>query len=232
MDSGRLATLLTDLDDDRRTGSDVGARLCTACVEILAVSGAGIMLIADGDQRGSLGASNSAIGMVEELQFTTGEGPCVDAYETREPVSEPNLAEPDIDRWPAFSGPAVEAGVCAVFGFPLQSGSGCLGALDVYLDRPGDLRPEQAADAVIMAEVISHTVLGLQADAPPGTLADQLESMLDHRAVVHQASGMVSAQLDVGVREALLRIRAHSYTESRPANDVARDIVQRRLRLL
>jgi len=85
---------------------------------------------------------------------------------------------------------------------------------------------------VIMAEVISYTVLGLQADAPPGLLAGQLETMLDHRAVVHQASGMLSAQLDIGVREALVRVRAHSYTESRLVNDVARDIVQRRLRLL
>jgi len=232
MESGRLATLLTDLDDDRRTGSDVGARLCDACVEIIDVSGAGIMLIADGDQRGSLGASNLAIGTVEELQFTTGEGPCVDACASREPVHEPNLADPDLDRWPAFAGPAVEAGVCAVFGFPLQSGSACLGALDLYLDQPGHLEPAQVSDAVIMAEVISYTVLGLQADAPPGLLAGQLETMLDHRAVVHQASGMLSAQLDIGVREALVRVRAHSYTESRLVNDVARDIVQRRLRLL
>lgn len=229
MTPDRLTALLKDLDDDRRNGGDVGVRLCCTCVEVLGVTGAGIMLMSDGEHRGTLGVSNAVMTVVEDLQFTLGEGPCIDAYNSEHPILEPDLGAPGQHRWPAFSGPAVDAGVRAVFGFPLLNGAANLGALDVYLDRPGVLHDNQVSDAVALAEVISTTVLALQADAEPGILAEQLNASLELRAVVHQASGMLSAQLDIGVDEALVRIRAHAYTAERPVNEVARDIVNRHL---
>lgn len=226
-----MATLLEDLDADRQQGADVGGRLCGACIDILGVSGAGIMLMSGGRHNGTLAVSDAVIGVVEELQFTLGEGPCIDACVSAEPVFEPDLRDPRMARWPAFCGPAVEAGVRAVFGFPLRTGGEGLGALDVYLDQPGALGDEQVEDAIALAQVISTTVLSLQADATPGTLAPELNSRLDHRAVVHQASGMVSVQLGIGVADALARIRAHAYTSNRSVESVARDIVDRTLHL-
>jgi hypothetical protein len=231
MDADRLATLLLDLDNDRRDGADVGERLCDTCVEVLAVDGAGIMLMSDGEHRGTLGVSNSVMTLVEDLQFTLGEGPCIDAYASDHPILEPDLRDPATNRWPAFSGPAVLAGVRAVFGFPLRTGTANLGALDLYLDHPGDLRADQLSDAVVLASVISTTVLALQLDAAPGELPVELDATMLHRAIVHQASGMLSAQLDIDPADALVRIRAHAYTRNRPVNDVALDIVERRLRL-
>lgn len=231
MDAKRLATLLLDLDNDRRNGTDVGERLCDTCVEVLDVTGAGIMLMSDGEHRGTLGVSNRVMTVVEDLQFTLGEGPCIDAHTSEHPILEPDLVDPATNRWPAFSGPAVQAGVRAVFGFPLRIGAVNLGALDVYLDHPADLRTDQLTDAVVMAGVISNTVLALQAEAPPGELPELLDATAHHRAIVHQASGMLSAQLDIDVADALVRIRAHAYTSSRPVNDVAHDVVERRLRL-
>lgn len=231
MDPSRLATLLLGLDDDRRNGTDVGGRLCDTCVEVLDVTGAGIMLMSDGEHRGTLGVSNRVMTVVEDLQFTLGEGPCIDAYASEHPILEPDLGHPVTNRWPAFSGPAVSAGVRAVFGFPLRAGAVNLGALDVYRDRPGALGEDQLRDAVVLADVIATTVLALQADAAPGELPELLDATVHHRAVVYQASGMVSAQLDIDVADALVRIRARAYTANRPVNDVARDIVDRRLRL-
>ena len=98
--------------------------------------------------RGVLCSSDSTSGAVEDLQFTLGEGPCVDACRSGLPVFEPDLAAPGVSRWPAFTPPAMLAGVRAIFGFPLQVGSVRLGALDLYNDQPGDLRPEQVAEAV------------------------------------------------------------------------------------
>lgn len=231
MDADRLAALLVDLDNDRRNGTNVGERLCDTCVEVLDVTGAGIMLMSDGEHRGTLGVSNRVMTVIEDLQFTLGEGPCIDAYTSEHAILEPDLGDPATNRWPAFSGPAVQAGVRAVFGFPLRAGTVYLGALDVYLDHPGDLRSDQLTDAAVMAGVISNTVLALQADAAPGELPELLDATVHHRAIVHQASGMLSAQLDIAVADALVRIRAHAYTSNRPVNDVAHDIVDRRLRL-
>jgi hypothetical protein len=118
-----------------------------------------------------------------------------------------------------------------VFGFPLQVGAVRLGALNVYRDRPGPLTDDQHADALVMAGVAAQSVLVLQANAPPGQLAAELESGADFKYVVHQATGMVAAQLDVSVGEALVRLRAYSFGSGRPLAEVAKDVVARKLRL-
>ena len=97
----------------------------------------------------------------------------------------------------------MEAGVRAVFGFPLAVGAVRLGALNLYSDRPGPLTDDQHADALVMADVAAEAVLAMQAGRPPGMLAAELEQGSDFQYVVHQASGMVSAQLDVSVGQAL-----------------------------
>jgi hypothetical protein len=117
-----------------------------------------------------------------------------------------------------------------VFGFPLQVGAVRLGALNLYCDVPGVLTDEQHADALLLASITAKTLLLLQANAPVGAVAAELEANADFQYVVHQASGMVAAQLDVGVGQALVRLRAHAFGNDRALTDVARDVVARRLR--
>ena len=181
------------------------SRLCEVCIELTGMSGAGIMLMHGDVLRGSVCTTNKVSTTIEELQYALGEGPCVDAFNSGRPVFEPDLANLSTPRWPAFTGPALDAGARAVFGFPLHVGAVRLGALNLYCDRPGSLTGEQHADALVAADVATHAVLALQADAPPGQLAIALEAGSDFRYVVHQASGMVAAQLDVSVGQALIR---------------------------
>lgn len=194
------------------------------------MTGAGIMLMSGDIPRGSVCTTNDVSALIEELQYSLGEGPCVDAYNEDRPVLEPDLAHPNEPRWPAFTAPALEAGALAVFGFPLQVGAVRLGALNLYRDRTGPLSEDQHADALVMAEVAAQAVLAMQAGAPPGELAAELEAGADFRYVVHQASGMVAAQLDVSVGVALIRLRAYAFANDRPLNEVAEDVVARRLR--
>ena len=70
----------------------------------------------------------------------------------------------------------------------------------------------------------------LQADAPPGMLAIELEAGSDFHYVVHQTAGMVAARLHVSVGRALIRLRAHAFGCGRPVTAVARDVVARQLR--
>ena len=198
--------------------------------EVMGVSGAGIMLMSGGAPGGSLCTSNEMSDVIEQLQYELGEGPCVDAYRQDWPVFEPDLANPQVPRWTAFAPPAVGAGVRAVFGFPLSVGAARLGALNLCRDRPGPLLDEQHADALVMAEIVAQAVLILQAGAPPGLVAAELEAGADFHYVVHQASGMVAAQLDIGVAQALGRLRAHAFGNSRSLTDVAKDVVARDLR--
>jgi hypothetical protein len=194
------------------------------------MSGAGIMLMADDVAQGSLCTSGPASALMEQVQYTMGEGPCVDAHRQGRPVLEPDLAGAGPGRWAAFAEPVVAAGVGAVFGFPMRVGAVRLGALNLYRDEPGDLTDDQHAYALVLAEVAAEVILLLQARAPAGTLADELARSADLHLVVHQAAGMVAVQLGVSVADALLRLRAHAFAYDRPLRDVADDVVARRMR--
>jgi GAF domain len=205
-------------------------RLCEVCAEATDMTGAGIMLMSADTPHGSLCTTNPMSDLIEQLQFTLGEGPCVDAYRQDSPVLEPDLAQPSTLRWLAFAGPAIGAGVRAVFGFPLQVGAVRLGALNLCRDRPGPLSDEQHADALVMADVAAQAVLVLQAHASPEKLGAELGAGADFHYVVHQASGMVAAQLEVSVGQAVLRLRAYAFGNDRTLTDVAKDVVARKLR--
>ncbi|MDQ6697895.1 MAG: GAF and ANTAR domain-containing protein [Actinomycetota bacterium] len=214
-----------------RTRTELGStQLCEVCAEVTGMTGAGIMLISGDVSQGSAGSSDDVSAQIEELQFTLGEGPCVDAYRSDAPVLEPDLADPVEHRWLGFSDAALKAGARAVFGFPLHVGALRFGALNLYRDRTGPLGPEQHADALVMADVAAEALLLMQANAPPGTLATELATEENTRSVVHQAAGMMSAQLEVGVAQALVRLRAYAFSHERRLVDVARSVVDRRLR--
>ena len=118
----------------------------------------------------------------------------------------------------------------AVFGFPLQVGAVRLGALNLYRDRPGPLTDDQHADALVMADVAAQAVLVMQANAPPGSLAAELEAAATSTSSCTKPSGMVAAQLEVSVGQALIRLRAYAFGNDRPLIEVAEDVVARRLR--
>jgi len=225
----RRLRILARLAGETSPGTET-RRLCEACADVTGMSGAGIMLIFGDVPRGSVCTTNKVSDVIEQLQYGLGEGPCLDAYHQDRPVLEPDLDEPHPPRWPAFAGPAVEAGVRAIFGFPLHVGAVRLGALDLYRDRPGPLTDEQHADALVMADVAAQAMLLLQADAPPGELAAELEAGADFHYVMHQASGMVAAQLDVSIGQAFIRLRAHAFGNDRALAQVGQDVVARRLR--
>jgi hypothetical protein len=169
--------------------------------------------------------------LIEELQYTLGEGPCVDAYQQDKVVAEPDLADPVTRRWPAFTPPALQAGVRAVFGFPLRVGTVHLGALNLYRDLPGPLTGDQHADALVVADVAARWVLEAQAGAPVDMVAEELEVSADFHFAVHNAAGIVSVQEGISVTEALIRLRASAFVSDRLLADVAQDVISRRLRL-
>lgn len=216
---------LHDVDD-----GSVFDELCRGCVREFAITGAGVTVIVDGSPQGALGVSDELSRRVEELQFTFGEGPCVDASRTRQAVVEPRLADA-LSRWPVFAPEAVKAGVEAVFAIPLQLGEASFGALDLYRDTPGPLAAGELSDAKAIADGAVVMMLALQGASAPGTLPPALDDMAEYRAVVHQAVGMISVQLSVSVDEALVALRARAFQTGIAIGDLATDIVARRTRL-
>ncbi|SRR6266851_230489 len=212
-------------------GERSSARLCEVSTEITGLTGGGVMLMSGDVPAGSLCSSNEVSALIEDLQYSLGEGPCVDAYRQDRVVVDADLADPGRTRWPAFAPPALGAGVRAVFGFPLRVGAVRLGALNLYRDRPGPLSDDRHANALVMADVAANWVLDMQANALPGHLATEIEADADFHFLVHNAAGIVSVQLGGSVTDALIRLRAYAFSHDRPLAEVARDVVARTLRL-
>jgi hypothetical protein len=223
----RLARVLERLVAAGTSPSTPGP-LCQVAAELVAVTGAGVMILADGVAQASLCSTGSVAALIEELQYTLGEGPCIDAYRTGAVISEPDLAAPMSLRWPAFTPKVIDMGARAIFGFPVRIGAARIGALNLYRNRAGSLSGDQHADALVMADVIARTVLTFQAQAEPGSVPAELGA--DIHAAVHQAAGMVSVQLGISVADALVRLRAHAFAADRPLTQVARDVIARTLR--
>ena len=221
-----MAELAAPGATDRQT-----KRLCDVSASVTGMSGAGIMLMSGEIPIGSVCTTNTVSALIEELQYALGEGPCVDAYRSDAVVFEADLAGRAGARWPAFSGPAIAAGVRAVFGFPLRVGAVRLGALNLYRDQPGPLSDDQYADALVMADIAAEAVLLMQANAPPGQLDTELGASANFQTVVHQATGMIAVQLDTTVAQALIRLRAYAFGNDQPLTDVAKAVVARTLRL-
>jgi GAF domain len=238
--AARVRAILVDLVRDGTTAEDLPRRLVEQCGHVLPVSGAGLALMDGTDHPAGLVAASDGVAVaLEELQFTLGEGPCVDASRTGRPVLVPDLAAADpytgaAGRWPAFTREALAAGAAAVFTFPLRIGAIRLGVLDLYRERPGALDGAEVSEALDLASAATTVLLHAQdrrGPAGPGWLEPWSPPLVNDRAVVHQATGVVSVTADVGLGEALLLLRARAYAEQRPLDEVAADVVAGRVRL-
>jgi GAF domain-containing protein len=205
---------------------------CSASAEVLEVASAGVTLMS-ARHNATVCHSDERSRALDEAQFSLGEGPSLDVFAKREAISEPDLEHPQVARWPVFAATALELGTRGVFALPLNAGQRCIGVLTLYNDVAGGLTSEQQADGLVVADTVARSMLETQSRTETGgLLADDLDDTASHRAEVHQASGMVAVQLGVVVADAEARLRAHAYADNRPVLDVARDIVERRLRLI
>lgn len=211
-------------------------QLCHACVALLGVDGASVSFMYEGASRGTFGSSGALSRHLDELQFTFGEGPCLDAVTTGAPALVADLDDPDDTRWPSFRSAALEAGMCAVFALPVAVASNPVGALDLFRGQRGALSADAGFGAFAAADLAALPLLDLMAadvDWESAAQGDdgweQLASL--ERTEVYQATGMLVASLDIGPVEALVRLRGYAFGHSLTASEVAWAIVKRRLRL-
>ncbi|WJV48107.1 GAF and ANTAR domain-containing protein [Streptomyces flavofungini] len=210
------------------TSQGLAALPPAVCADALGVDGLTISLL---DKRGLeliwYDPADTAGTAFEDLQYTLGEGPACDAARTGEPVVVPDLRTLPEHRWPALL-PAVRAlPVRAVFALPLHLGAIHLGALTGHRSAPGHPTRAQMADALALAEAATLILL-----TPAGTSDLSGHNPLPlHRALIHQAAGVITVRLDIPIDQALARLRAYAFTHDRPILEVAHDVVHHHFRL-
>ncbi|WP_116206622.1 GAF and ANTAR domain-containing protein [Amycolatopsis circi] len=206
------------------------AQVCRAVVERMPVDGAAVALMVDGTHRTLVHASDPVIEHLDAVQFSLGEGPSFEAFETGRPVLVPDLAQRLPVSWPVFATEAGIAGMCGIFAFPLRQGAAMLGAVDTYRRVPGWLSDEELATVLRGTDVVSSALLAVATAGGTGEEGDDVVGgLVRGRAAVHQATGIVIAEFGIPADQALAWLRAYAYSEGRLLDEVARDLVDRRL---
>lgn len=197
--------------------------LLMACIAAVDVDGGGMSLLSATGTRQPLYGSDATAAAMERLQFTLGEGPCVDASASGSPVLVPDLDDPGsgvLERWPVFLAEASKVDIRAVFAFPVRIGAIALGAIDLYRRSPGPMPRADLATTLSTVDAIAAALLTVGGPLIAGLESARLSSM-----AVHRAAGMVMEQLGGSIEEALARLRATAYTEGTPLEELADDVV-------
>jgi hypothetical protein len=224
----RFAVALAGSDGPDLTGAELlPVRLARACASVLGVDGAGISLLDAPQRRVPLGASHDLAEQAERLQFTAGEGPCMTAQDTRQPVF---AVEADLRRrWPAFTALLFESTPYrAIVALPLQPSLAGSGAIDLFFTDSDRVPKLDVFDAVAVGELVTSSLSDAAVWAPWSPVSGpawMTGPVPQRRAAVWEALGTVSMELDVPTREALALLRAAAYAENRTVDDVAADLL-------
>jgi len=204
--------------------------LCSVAAEFTQFDGANIALLPESKLLTALCSSNGTSGALLELEITLGEGPTTDACGSDDVIRITNLGDEDQTRWLSYSPLALANGAVSVYAFPITIGAARLGALTLFRWESGELSEAQESDAYLMASVVARAILDLQAGAPRGSIATQLEREAHFGFTVHQAAGMVAVQGSLNVSDALVALRAHSFASNQGLSELAARVVTRRIR--
>jgi hypothetical protein len=209
-------------------------RLCEACVDLLDVDGASISFVRGGSPQGTFGSSGELSRLLDELQFTYGQGPCFDAVASNQPVAADDLDAPGEDRWPALTEAMLGHGIRAVYALPVTVANTPIAALDLFRNRSGALDGHALTGGLWAAGLASLPLLNLMnADVDWQAAADgedgweQLASL--ERVEVYQATGMLIDAFGVTAADAVALLRAHAISHSLTASEVAYRILDRRI---
>ena len=221
--SGSFAAAMDALERSAETP----AGFCRPFLDVLPVSGASISTIGDLLGSETLSASDELAARLDELQFDLGEGPCWDAVNSGRPVLEPDVRVPSRSPWPAFSAAILHADISSIFAFPVAVGPLRLGAVDLYSIAPVSLDRTQTRQADAMAGLVGRHVLRQALNAVGRDEVDAGNAY--SRRLLHQATGIVLAQLDLSADDARLVIQGHAFAASRPVMDIAQEVLDGRL---
>ncbi|MFE9232908.1 ANTAR domain-containing protein [Cellulosimicrobium funkei] len=210
---GLLARALAAADDELA----MPARMCQACATLLGADSAALTVAATAEDRLTVATSDGVAARIEDLEEMLGEGPARLALaEDRIVVSEVD-GRSDGTSFPVFSHVVgAISGPVTYHAVPMHAGGRVMGVLSLLTTSTTLSRGPD--DVQFLADVVGLSLMG------------DLDSLdWSTRAEVHQATGMVTAQLRVAPRDALAVLRAHAFARSTTLEDVADDVVRRRL---
>jgi GAF domain-containing protein len=172
----------------------------------------------------TVAASGPLASLVDEAQYSEGEGPCLQSMATGEVVDVPDM---DVERrWGDYPSLARRHGVRSSYSVPLIVDGQRQGALNLYATESDGfgLLERERAEAFARQAAAALTIVTRRAKQTE--LTDQLRAALASRSVIDQAMGVLMARNRCGPEEAFGRLRSASQRQNRKLRDIATEVVE------
>ena len=212
---------LSDLRLSAETLDSVMGHVSRVGVQTLVGWDAAAASLVEKDTFATYGTQDERINPVDQAQYDTKKGPCVDAAKAGEFRYFDGTEIPP--EWRMFAETAAEANVYSVMSFPMMLDGESLGALNFYSRERGALREGQREEGMALAAHAAVTIANMRHFAKQDTQVDQLEEGLQTRTMIGQATGLLMAQEGLTSDEAFQKL----VRVSQNANIKLREIAQR-----
>jgi GAF domain-containing protein len=191
---------------------------------MFAVDGAGLMLCDESQHLRSVAASDDRFAHLEDLQIRHQEGPCIEAYDTKELVGASDLAAET--RWPLFSEAAVARKFRAVLASPLPYNQDAVGVVAVLSERSRPWSPANELALLAFTDLAALLIASIIQGEKQSELAGQLQGALHSRAVIEQAKGILMGTYGIAARTAYERLRSAARSQRRRLTEVCAEVVR------
>ena len=219
-----LAELSTLFVSDQSVG-DTLTRVATLAVEAVPVARfAGITMVVD-DRVTTQVFTDPTCPEIDQAQYESGHGPCLDAFRQGSVIVVEALAGDD--RWPEFAAAAMAQGVRSTLSLPMVAGDSVLGALNFYADVDRAFGDAEADTGRLFAAQAAVVLVNAQAYWGARMKSEHLERALVGREVIDMAKGIIMNVIGCGPDEAFDILVKQSQQENRKVRDIAGDIVAR-----
>lgn len=209
--------------------SNTSAALGRPFLDLLPVTGVSIAVFSGSTKQSMIYASDPVAARIDELQFDLGEGPSFDSIRTAKPTLLGNLRDEPGARWPIFAASVADIEARALFVFPMLLGAVCVGVASLYRNTVGDLNDDDINTGTTVARSIAGPALRRAVRLSEVDTTEDGISPVELRRDVHQATGMVLAQLNITPTDAFSRLRAYAFATNQTVQEVAREVLSRRL---
>jgi len=205
---------------------DVLHNLTGEMAEVLDLTGAGVTLVHDGQQR-FVTAAIESIADLERVQEQWQKGPCIDAVAAASPIALPDIAAVEAsERWPDYTIAAKTAGIQAVAGIPMLADQVAIGAVNLYDSQPRNWSAEDLRVATIFASIATGYLAHASAARQEQRTAEQLQQALNTRLIIEQAKGVLATKRETTVDDAFETLRRYAREHHARIHDVARAVVK------
>ncbi len=223
-----ILRMITKRRQDR--GGTFAEALCGEALTIASVDDVTLTVTVGGSFTVVAATSRRAI-MLDEEQFTLGEGPTFENSRGDLPVLAPHLGSGFHPNWPTFYAFARSHDIHACFCFPVRIGDARIGVLTLYRELGGSVSATQYADALILASLTADELINASTHAANDATSPLALAGLSNVSEIHQAAGMIAEQFNCSLVDALVRLRAAAYAHGEPISLIAKHVLQRELHL-